>query len=367
VKTLLWFAVVCAGCGGEAEIVDGLIVSVTTNIRIERQQVEVARLKFASSLPEDVEVDEASVRISDRGAYRNFRLFDSRRRKQVGKSVASLRAGESSVRFSGLFFRVPARKTLVLKLLADIVRPYAPKVREQVELSGVAESGFLEEASVAESIRVPGACAHYARQIRSRRINCEAGPPMPSPTGRSFSCNYHTSPGGRGDPRIGAKSINRVISLDIPASFGEIVRAPVAGQVELDVKFEEDCVPGSLASCGSGNRVIINFGDGFRYTIVHVFDFLAADGAQVNVGDPIASVGGQCCREYNTRDARRLTGWRGRDGKHHYWSSTCNYAPPFCAPPWEAGNSVGPHLHVSITKNGRAIPILPCFEGVGLN
>lgn len=358
-KTLLSFVVLCAGCGGEGEIAEGLTVSVATSTRITRNQMEVARVNIVSSLSEDIEIDELDINIThlkNDGSLRNFRLADNRRGRRIGKMV---NASKTSISFNGLSRRVRAGTSTMLVLLADLVRDQVDPVAAEVRGD--------DEAWMPAPIDVPGACVHYKRQIRKRGILCEAGPPMPSPTGHTFSCNYHTSPGGKSDPRIGTKSLGRVISLDIPAEFGEVIRAPVAGTVEISERSERDCIPGRFSSCASGNRISILFGDGYRYTIVHVFDFLVPDGARVKVGDPIANVGGQCCREYNTPEARRLTSWRASDGSRHFWSSTCNYAPPFCAPPWEAGNSAGPHLHISISKDDAAIPILPCFQGVGID
>ncbi|OGL73414.1 hypothetical protein A3F28_00875 [Candidatus Uhrbacteria bacterium RIFCSPHIGHO2_12_FULL_57_11] len=214
-----------------------------------------------------------------------------------------------------------------------------------------------------------GGCAHYAQEISSQGIQCQAGSAMPSPTGLGWNCNYHTQQAQqiRGSTPSGSKPLLDVKSLDIIGAYGAVIKAPVAGVVKLKPGKREDCRGSTngrfAATCPSGNRLEIQFGNGYQYNMAHISEFLVSDGTRVEAGQSIAKVGGKCCRvlngeRFDTPEWKTKTSWTG-----HFWNDGCTHPEPNCRPPWETGNAPGPHVHVSITLGEQtAIPILACVR-----
>lgn len=220
-----------------------------------------------------------------------------------------------------------------------------------------------------------GPCAHYTADVRSSGVRCQTGvAPLPSPTGRPFGCNYHTVPGDLDiAAQYGTKPVLEVHELDMGGNYGDPIKAPISGKIYFTVRTAESCIQGSYGSCAGGTVLDVKFGSNIAYHMAHTIpEPTLHNGDDVTAGQIIARVGGLCCREYGDLSTPLGQEWKRKtNAPRHgrtdfFWSSVCDDAPPQCSPPWLVGNSLGPHTHVSIKKNGSDIPILPCMKGVGI-
>ncbi len=223
-------------------------------------------------------------------------------------------------------------------------------------------------------------CASLAQVARS--TPCAVGSPFPSPTGGGVACNYHTAQGFAHTPALyGTAQLNTIFGIDIGGGPGQQIKAPFPGRVQIFETSEADCNPRcDMTKVFGGQKLVLVGEGGVQLGIAHISSFLVQNGATVTKGQPIATVGGRCCSQYNTEEWKLKTSYdhRGGDDGHrngafnpatgrnfnHYWSSQCTFSPP-CDPPWKVGNSAGTHSHIAISKNGRKIPILSCIQGIG--
>lgn len=211
---------------------------------------------------------------------------------------------------------------------------------------------------------------------------CAIGTPFPSPTGGGVACNYHTAQGFAHTPALyGTAQLNTIFGIDIGGGPGQQIKAPFSGRVQIFETTGADCNPRcDMEKVFGGQKVGLIGEGGVQLGIAHVSSFLVQNGAVVTKGQPIATVGGRCCSEYNTEEWKLKTSYDHRTGDdghrngafnpatgrnfNHYWSSQCIFSQP-CDPPWKVGNSAGTHSHIAISKNGRKIPILSCIQGIG--
>ncbi len=174
---------------------------------------------------------------------------------------------------------------------------------------------------------------------------CEVADGLASPTGTlPNQGNHHWFDGGANG------EFNKINALDWSAAWGTNIQAPFSGTVSYET--------GSVNTDRCGNRIRLKSSSGDQITICHVKDFLNKNNqvapGQVQQGDVIGHVGGQCCSGESVP-----TGW----------VTECNISGSACDPNTagscacqtieQAGNSTGPHVHITWDKG--ASNILSCL------
>jgi hypothetical protein len=156
--------------------------------------------------------------------------------------------------------------------------------------------------------------------------------------------NHHWYDGGaNGD-------FTKIKMLDWSATWGTEILAPFAGTVSYTKST-------SINKCG--NQIVLT-NENSSITICHAKDFLNANGESlpgtVTQGQVIGHVGGECCVGSKTPEGYVTScDASGRTCTDPYSSASCS-----CQPIEQAGNTTGPHVHVSYTS-GRS-NLLSCLK-----
>jgi len=144
---------------------------------------------------------------------------------------------------------------------------------------------------------------------------------------------------------------NKITMLDWAAGWGEPILAPFNGTVSYKPS-------NSVNKCG--NQIILE-GSGTTISICHVKDFLTdASGklitGQVVQGQVIGHLGGECCSGPSAPN-----GYVTKcDAPGTACTDPYSSAPCQCQPLAQAGNTTGPHVHVTM-KNSTS-KILACLK-----
>lgn len=176
--------------------------------------------------------------------------------------------------------------------------------------------------------------------------------PYDSPTGGPPNCGTHHwyDRGADGDWAS-------IKNLDYGASWGSEFKAPFAGTVTYQKRTRADNM--------CGNTITLEGEAGVKIFICHAKDFVNASGsfvgqsATVAKGDVIGHVGGKCCDgETPPGDwAAAANGWCNVSGtacSDPFSSESCS-----CQPVAQAGNTSGPHVHITWDGAGN---ILSCLD-----
>ncbi len=174
-----------------------------------------------------------------------------------------------------------------------------------------------------------------------------------SPTGQNPNCGKHhwQDGGANGDYK-------KIKNLDYAASWDEKIRAPFSGTVSYQEQTD--------ASNRCGNRIYLK-GSGAEITICHAKDFTDDNGQylgerKVKQGETIGHLGGNCCM-----GEVRPTGWSGGAGWCDVSGTPCTDPERrescSCQPIEQAGNTSGPHVHVTWDLKGG--DLLACLLDSG--
>lgn len=152
---------------------------------------------------------------------------------------------------------------------------------------------------------------------------------------------------------IKAQNYQKVTRLDWAANWGDPIYAPVDA---VRISYKKETKTKSLC----GNQIILITSANDRVTVCHAKDFIGAGGTKlsgpITQGTVIGHLGGKYCIT-----GTRPQGWYDQKQKGstpcdpEIASSSCD-----CQPYEQAGNSTGPHVHVTMESGPNNI--LACLK-----
>ncbi|MEK7105328.1 MAG: hypothetical protein AAB865_01455 [Patescibacteria group bacterium] len=240
-----------------------------------------------------------------------------------------------------------------LTFLRSIKIQTIDQIRLSLDTQGPEGSGGACGSGTWESLPAP-----YRDIVQAAKndpaVACAIPDGIMSPTGGSLpNCSNHhwfdaeTTRATGGDYK-------KIKKLDWAAPWGSAILSPFAGTVT----YQEQSVTDTNLC---GNRITIKSSDGEGAVVIcHAKDFMNGsgefvNGAQVAQGDVIGHVGGVCCSGQPER-----SGWitqcatGGTMCDHPDQNQDCS-----CQPIHMAGNTTGPHVHMSFYYGGN---ILSCLQ-----
>lgn len=186
---------------------------------------------------------------------------------------------------------------------------------------------------------LPAQCKDVVTEAKTEgKCDMTNGAKFSSPTGKGPNCGKHHWQDG------GAEwDYKKITNLDYAAGWGQAIIAPFDGVVTYAKQTD--------ATNRCGNRIYLK-GSGADITICHAKDFLdgsnSYQGAHVvKAGDVLGHIGGNCCQGENPPGdwAAAKGGWCKKPGpacSDPTKAESCN-----CQPIEQAGNTSGPHVHVT--------------------
>lgn len=176
-----------------------------------------------------------------------------------------------------------------------------------------------------------------------------------SPTGSSYSCNYHFLRKGPGNsPNSIDYDYQQINALDFAANWDGPLYAPLDGRVSY-LRAGNLC--GNLISMSVDGQTV--------FSMCHVKDFTDENGVfkgnrEVRKGEVIGHIGGRCADgEVPTDTTMQEKGWCNYTGKvcddPEIRDPSCQ-AQPFS----QSGRTSGPHVHITWKVPGYTL--LSCFS-----
>src|SRR3989338_9237980 len=230
---------------------------------------------------------------------------------------------------------------LILVLVNPSLTSFKPLLLTQIEQIIHQETAGEEGAS---SGGTTSSC-QQAKNEAKKEGECEMTEKIASPTGSSYSCNYHF--------RDSSYDYEKITSLDYAASWNTAIKASFSGKVEY------------LKGTGSsrcGNKIRLTGSEG-SITLCHAKDFLNTEGKAitsgtfVQKGDMIGHVGGRCCngqKPPSTWSQANKCTVEGTACTDPTKNENCD-----CQSYLQSGNTSGPHVHMTFNYGGN---LLACLE-----
>ncbi|HBO99932.1 MAG: hypothetical protein UU48_C0002G0066 [Candidatus Uhrbacteria bacterium GW2011_GWF2_41_16] len=196
-------------------------------------------------------------------------------------------------------------------------------------------------------------CLDVVKQAQSQgTCNMTQGQKFGSPTGKGPNCGRH-----HWEDSGANWQFQNIKNLDYAAVWGEEIKAPFDGIVSYQKQKDTN------NRCG--NRIYLK-GSGAEITICHAKDFTntsgtyITSGTSVKKGDTIGHLGGNCCAGQSPPGdwSTAKGGWCNKTGTmctDPEKNESCS-----CQPIEQAGNTSGPHVHVSWNPVGGNL--LACLE-----